>query len=147
MKDSYELETESSSEPVRYLLYSEAVTLHIMLMRRLGEANFGVADRALIESALARPRHAAGLESADLIRQAATLCFGLIKDHPWVGGNKRTATILVDRFLHRNGIGLRASVPDIVEMALAVEADRWGVDDLEDWYRRRCIPLEGDRPR
>lgn len=140
------METESSSEPVRYLPYSEAVTLHIMLMRRLGEANFGVADRPLIESALARPRHAANLENADLIRQAATLCFGLIKNHPWVGGNKRTATILVDRFLHRNGIELRASVADIVQMALAVEADRWGVDELEDWYRRRCTPLERGRP-
>ena len=134
------------SDPVRYLVYSEAATLHIVLMRRLGEVNFGVADRPLIESALARPRHAADLENADLIRQAATLCFGLIKNHPWVGGNKRTATILVDRFLHRNGIELRASVPDVVEMALAVEADRWRVDELDDWYRRRCIPLEGDRP-
>lgn len=141
------METESSSEPVRYLLYSEAVTLHIMLMRRLGEANFGVADRPLIESALARPRHAASLENADLIRQAATLCFGLIKNHPWVAGNKRTATILVDRFLHSNAIELRTSVPDIVQMALAVEADRWGVDELEDWYRRRCLPRERDRPR
>jgi death-on-curing protein len=135
------------SDPVRYLVYSEAVTLHIMLMRRLGEVNFGVADRPLIESALARPRQAADLETADLIRQAATLCFGLIKNHRWVGGNKRTATILVDRFLHRNGIELRASVPDVVQMALAVEADRWGVDELDDWYRRRCIPIEGDRPR
>ncbi len=141
------METESSSEPVRYLLYSEAVTLHILLMRRLGEANFGVADRPLIESALARPLHAASLENADLIRQAATLCFGLIKNHPWVGGNKRTATILVDRFLHSNGIEIRASVPDIVQMALAVEADRLGVDELEQWYRRRCIPLEQDRTR
>lgn len=139
------METKSLSEPVRYLLYSEAVTLHIMLMRRLGEPNFGVADRSLILSALARPRHAASLQNADLIRQAATLCFGLIKNHPWVGGNKRTATILVDRFLHRNGIELRASVPDIVQMALAVEADRWGVDELEEWYRRRCIPRERDR--
>jgi death on curing protein len=130
----------------RYLVYSEAVTLHVMLMRRLGEANFGVADRSLIESALARPRHAASLESADLVRQAATLCFGLIKNHPWVAGNKRTATILVDRFLHRNGIELRASVPDTVQMALAVEADRWGVDELEDWYRPRCISLDQDRP-
>lgn len=42
-----------SSDTVRYLDYYEAVVLHIMLMRRLGERNFGVADRPLIESALA----------------------------------------------------------------------------------------------
>jgi len=95
-----------------------------MLMRRLGEAHFGVFDRALIESALARPQHAAHLEGADIIRQAATLCFGLIKNHPWVGGNKRTATLLVDRFLHINGMELKTTRAETVQMVLAVEGDR-----------------------
>lgn len=129
-----------ATESVHYLTYAEAVTLHIMLMRRLGETQFGAFDRPLVESALARPRHAAAFERADLIRQAATLCFGLIKNHPWLGGNKRTATILVDRFLHLNGIELRTTVTETVEMALAVEADRWGVDEIADWYRRRTGP-------
>jgi death-on-curing protein len=127
-------------EPIRYLGYAEAVTLHIMLMRRLGETHFGVLDRALIESALARPHHTATFENADLVRQAATLCFGLIKNHPWIGGNKRTATILVDRFLHLNGLTVQTSVSETVEMALAVEADRWGVDEIAEWYRQRTLP-------
>jgi death-on-curing protein len=111
-----------------------------MLMRRLGETHFGVFDRSLVESALARPRHAAVLEEADIIRQAATLCFGLIKNHPWLGGNKRTATILVDRFLHVNGMELRTTVSDTIEMVLAVEADRWGVDEITQWYALRVFP-------
>ena len=126
-------------EPVRYLSYAEAVTLHIMLMRRLGETHFGVLDRPLIESALARPRHAAALENANLIHQAATLCFGLIKNHPWIGGNKRTATILVDRFLHLNNMTVETTVRETVEMVLAVEADRWAVDEIDEWYRQRTI--------
>ncbi|MGH8059544.1 MAG: type II toxin-antitoxin system death-on-curing family toxin [Candidatus Entotheonellia bacterium] len=133
--------TESSPPAVHYLTYPEAVTLHIMLMRRLEETHVGVFDRFLVESALARPRHAATYEGADLIRQAATLCFGLIKNHPWRGGNKRTATILVDRFLYLNGIELRTTVNDIVEMVLAVEADRWDVDMLTAWYRQRTFPV------
>jgi prophage maintenance system killer protein len=76
------LATDSATGTVRYLTYAEAVTLHIMLMRRLGETRFGAFDRQLVESALARPRHAAAYEGADLIRQAATLCLGLIKNHP-----------------------------------------------------------------
>ena len=133
--------TESSSPALRYLTYPEAVTLHIMLMRRLGESHFGVFDRSLLESALARPQHAATFERADIIRQAATLCFGLIKNHPWLGGNKRTATILVDRFLHLNGLELRTTVHETVEMVLAVEADRWDVDTVTAWYRQRTVPL------
>jgi len=133
--------TESAPSAVRYLTYPEAVTLHLMLMRRLGETHFGVFERSLVESALARPRHAATLERADIIRQAATLRFGLIKNHPWLGGNKRTATILVDRFLHLNGLDLRTTVHETVEMVLAVEADRWDIDAITAWYRQRTFPL------
>ena len=71
-----------ATEPTRYITYAEAVLIHVVVMRHFGESHFGVDDRALIESALARPKHAAAYENADLIRQAATLCFGLIKNHP-----------------------------------------------------------------
>jgi hypothetical protein len=46
----------------RYLTYVEAVVEHIELMRRLGEIRYGVFDRSLIESALARPQQAATYE-------------------------------------------------------------------------------------
>jgi death-on-curing protein len=88
-------------EEIRYLTYAEAVVHHIVLMRLLGETRFGIFDRALLDSALARPKHAATLNTADLPSQAASLCYGLIKNHPWVGGNKRTATHLTDHFLER----------------------------------------------
>lgn len=106
-------------------------------MRKVGETRFGVFDSDLIESALARPKHAAVYENADLIRQAATLLFGLIKSHPWEGGNKRTATLLTNLFLKRNGTKLTASVPDIIDMCLKVEADEWKVDEIEKWLRDR----------
>ena len=122
----------------KYISYAEAVYLHLELMRLMGETRCGVFDRALVESALARPQQAAAYESADLIRQAATLCFGLIKDHPWVGGNKRTATALVLRFLQLNGLKLTASTAQIIEMVLAVEADRWEVEDITLWLRHHC---------
>lgn len=123
-------------EPVYYLDYAEAITLHILLMRRLGETRFGAFDRALVESALARPQQAAQYENADLFRQAATLCFGLIKNHPWIGGNKRTATILVDRFLHKNGIEVRTTKAETIALVLAIEANQWNVDEIESWYHQ-----------
>jgi hypothetical protein len=63
-----------ATEGVVYLSYTEAVVEHIELMRGLGEERFGIFDRALIESALARPRQAAAYDHADLPAQAATLC-------------------------------------------------------------------------
>ena len=72
---------------------------HLDLMRDWNENRCGVDHRSLVESALARPRQAAAYENADIIRQAATLCFGLIKNHLWLGGNKRTATHITEAFL------------------------------------------------
>jgi death-on-curing protein len=86
-----------------------------------------------------RPQNAAVYENADIIRQASTLVFGLIKNHPWEGGNKRTATLLMSIFLKRNGWKLNTETSEIVKMVLAVEADRWKVDEIETWLREKVI--------
>jgi death on curing protein len=129
-----------ATEPTRYLTYTEAVTEHIELMRGLGEFRFGVFDRTLLQSALARPRQSAAYERADLPAQAATLCFGLIRNHPFAGGNKRTATHLTDRFLKLNGLEIVAAPSQVVEMVLAVESDRMNVARLTDWMRQHISP-------
>lgn len=121
----------------RYLSYPEAVTIHMLLMRGWGKIRYGVADRTLIESALARPQQAAAYEEADLIRQAATLCFGLIKNHPWTGGNKRTATALMQAFLNYNNLIFYARKSETFQMVLQVEADHWNVEEIESWLRER----------
>ena len=125
------------TENVLYIDYIEAVDLHFALMKLWGETRFGVESRDLIESALARPKHAAIYENADIMRQAATLVFGLIKNHPWTGGNKRTASFLMEEFLFRNDIELTATSKDLYEMSLAVESDAWKVDEIENWLRNK----------
>lgn len=129
-----------ATEGVRYISYTEAVLIHIELMRLMGETRYGVFERSLIESALARPRDAANYEAADIIRQAATLLYGLVKNHPWVGGNKRTATTITRVFLRLNNHRLRAPAEEEIEMVLAVESDHWGTDEVEAWLRRHAAP-------
>jgi death-on-curing protein len=111
----------------------------MILMKHYGEIRYGVADRTLIESALARPQQAAAYEKADLIRQAATLCFGLIKNHPWVGGNKRTATAITQEFLKLDHHRFTVTVEAVIEMVMFVESDYWKVDEIEAWLRPRTI--------
>ena len=120
-------------EETVYIAYEEAVFIHIVLMKAIGESRYGVASRDLVQSALARPQQAAIYENANLIHQAATLCFGLIKNHPWQGGNKRTATVLTNEFLKRNGWQIKTSSHNLIEMVLAVESDAWKVDEIENW--------------
>jgi death on curing protein len=95
----------------------------------------------LIESALARPQQAAAYGNADLPAQAATLCFGLIKNHPWIGGNKRTATHLTDHFLKLNGLEIMASTGEIVELVMSIEADQWDMERITEWMRQQVRPF------
>ncbi len=126
-------------EQIKYTTFAEAVFIHLRLMKRLGEVRYGARHRSLVESALARPLAAANYENADIYRQAATLYFGLIKNHPWLGGNKRTATAIIDDFLHRNGYEIRCSVSEIIELVLAIESDEFGVDEIEIWLHEKTF--------
>jgi len=130
-----------ATETIRYLTYAEAVVHHIELMRALDEVRFGVFDRALVESALARPKQAAAYDNADLAGQAATLCYGLIRYHPWVGGNKRTATHLTDHFLKTNGLELMATNRALVEMVQDVESTGMDLAALTRWMREHVHVL------
>jgi death on curing protein len=126
---------------IKYLNYFDALIIHFRLMKRLNENRFGVDSRALIESALGRPQQSATYENADLIRQSATLYFGLIKNHPWLGGNKRTATALVDEFLYRNGYEIQCEIVEVIELVLAIESDEFKVDEIENWLREKVVKL------
>jgi len=131
-----------ATKEVVYIPYVEAVLVHIELMRFLGETHYGVFSRELVASALGRPQHAAAYDKADLIQQAATLLFGLIKNHPWVGGNKRTATALTQLFLKRNGLKIVAPDDDILELVTAIENDAWRTSEIEIWLRDHVVALE-----
>jgi death-on-curing protein len=126
-----------ATEKVVYLTYLEAVTHHFELMMVSGEIRFGIDSPDLIKSALARPKQSAVYANADIIRQAATLWFGLIKNHPWLGGNKRTATYLTEIFLEHNGYYLNYELVEIIELSLNVESDVWKVDEIENWLREK----------
>ena len=131
-----------ATKEVVYIPYVEAVLVHIELMRFLRETHYGVFSRELVASALGRPQHAAAYDKADLIQQAATLLFGLIKNHPWVGGNKRTATALTQLFLKRNGLKIVAPNDDILELVTAIENDAWRTSEIEIWLRDHVVALE-----
>lgn len=131
-----------ATDEIIYLTFDDAVWLHFDLMKDWSEIRYGLEFRELLDSALARPQNELVYANADLVRQAASLCFGLIKNHPWTGGNKRTASHLMETFLELNGYSLNCEVTETVEMCLAVESDAWKVDEIEDWLRNKLKKLE-----
>lgn len=113
------------------------VAMHIdIVCRKMGEPYVGMLNQGLLKAALARPRHARHYESADLIRQASYLFHGLLMNHGFVQGNKRTAYVALEWLLFKNRVG-RIAAPDqqVIDMCLAAVGDRWNVDTIEDGLR------------
>lgn len=96
----------------------------------------GLRDEGLLESALARPRMRFEYEDgADLAALAASLAFGLAKNHPFVDGNKRVAFAALFTFLGMNGSELTASESEAVTAILAVASSAMSEEELAAWIR------------
>jgi death-on-curing protein len=100
----------------------DAVTLHDRLLALNGGAA-GLRDETLLQSALARPRqHFVYAESPDIIHLAAIYTAGIVRDHPFVDGNKRTGFVLGVLFLELNGFRFTANEENAAAAVLALAA-------------------------
>lgn len=93
----------------------------------------GVRDLGLLEAALARPRQRYAYASATLPELAASLAFGLARNHPFIDGNKRASLVAAELFLHLNGSELVASDEDCVMTFLKLAADELSEAELATW--------------
>lgn len=100
----------------------DALLLHDRLLALHGGAA-GVRDDALLQSALARPRQiAAYAESPSLIDMAAAYTAGIVRNHPFMDGNKRTGFVVGVLFLELNGYCFTASEEDAAQAVLGLAA-------------------------
>ena len=97
----------------------------------------GLRDQGLLESALERPKNRYFYEGVeDISDLAATYCVGIVKNHPFADGNKRSAFIGMMVFLLINGVRLTASQEDATITMLGVAAGDIDIDELAAWIRR-----------
>ena len=106
----------------------------------------GIRDTPLLQSALARPQqlYAYGDPSPDIAALAASLAYGIAKNHPFVDGNKRTAAVLCELFIMVNGMSLEASDQEMLSVFLALAEGSLNENQLANWIRPRLIQLRSD---
>lgn len=104
-----------------------------------------VLDRGKLESAIAQPRMTFGGSSLypTLAEKAAALGFSMIKNHPFLDGNKRTGIMAVLAFLGRNGYRLRAPVDEIEAVVLGVADGGVGRAEFSRWIRDHMVRKKG----
>lgn len=124
---------------MRYLSLPELLELHRRIIEQSGGAT-GVRDLGMLESALAQPRMTFG--GAELyptiIEKAAAFGFSLIKNHPFIDGNKRIGHAALETFLVLNGYEVSATVDEQEQIIMRLAASEIGRDEFTDWLRA-CV--------
>lgn len=107
----------------------------------------GVRDEALLDSALARPQQlfAYGDPPPDLAALAASLAFGLARNHPFVDGNKRTAHVCYRVFIALNDAELVATEEEKYIAMLSLAEGSLEEAAFADWLRPRIAPSAAKR--
>ena len=117
--------------------------LHQEQLRLHGGAA-GIRDSGLHDSALARPLQKEAYGDPDIFDLAAAYLFGVLKNHPFVDGNKRTGLAAADLFLYFNGFSLEAGQEDIIQLVLMVSTSEIDETGAAAFFRDHTVAIEED---
>ena len=95
----------------------------------------GVRDLGLLESAMARPRNAWSYGQSDLVALAVLYAGGIMRNHPFVDGNKRAGFLAAYAFLFVNGLEIVADEGEVVVHCLALAASDISEEDFAIWLQ------------
>jgi death-on-curing protein len=117
----------------------DVLAIHERLLALDGGAT-GLRDKTLLSSALARPRQHLAYADADIIGMSAAYTAGIIGNHPFVDGNKRTGFVVGILFLELNGYRFMASEEDAVQAMLSLAASTLDEEGFVTFLRANTAP-------
>lgn len=115
-----------------------ALAIHDRQLAEHGGSS-GLRDEGLLDSALARPQqlHAYGEPPPDLADLAASLAYGLARNHPFIDGNKRTAHVCYRVFLRLNNGDLIADDNEKYAAMIGLAEGSISEPEFAQWLRER----------
>jgi death-on-curing protein len=125
-----------------WLTLREVTPIHDLQIARHGGAS-GMRDLGLLESALARAQNIAAYaeEPPSLATLAAAYGAGIVRNHPFVDGNKRTGLIAAFVFIERNGFQVTASQEEAYFAFYDLAAGKLSEDALAQWLEANTEPV------
>lgn len=120
---------------------SDVIRLHDMVIDRFGGKE-GIHSAGLLESAINHPWMILefGEESERQISfLAATYFFHIIKNHPFVDGNKRTGLLTTLEFVYRNGFHLEADFDILYDLSLKTASSNINKEEVSVFFKKTII--------
>ncbi len=124
-----------------WLTREECLALHEMMVAQYGGA-LGLRDEFLLESALAKPKNVFAYGHPTMADLAAGYATGIVKNHPFLDGNKRTGFMMGAGFLERNGFEFFASEADAAIRTLALAAGEMTESAYAAWLETNSRRLK-----
>lgn len=126
---------------MRFLTLGEVLELHRRILAATGGAP-GLRDLGSLESAIAQPRMTAGGEDLynSLEAKAAALGYFLVRNHPFIDGNKRVGHAAMETFLVLNGLEIDSTIDEQERTILKVATGQMTRDELTHWIESRVRP-------
>lgn len=113
----------------------DCLSYHAALLDRFGGLT-GMRDEGLLESAIARPLQLFRYESPSHFELAACYALGIVKNHPFLDGNKRSGLMAAQMFLEINGWVFQAPEEEAVVFTRALAAGELGEAEYAEWLKR-----------
>ena len=128
-------------EPV-WVRQDVVIAVHERLLADHGGPS-GLRDPGLLESALARPRQilAYGDADSDLTALAAAYAVGIVRNHPFIDGNKRIAFMTAYIFLACNGLSLIATEVAATQTILQLASGELQEAQFARWLKDNTVPI------
>ena len=119
---------------MKKLKLDQIIKLHEMLLKETGGSP-GLRDVSLLESAINSPFQTFDKVSLypTLERKAARLGYGIVKNHPFLDGNKRIGLLAMLTFLEINGIELQYTDEELIKIGLALADGTFSEKQLLTW--------------
>ncbi|MEW6009454.1 MAG: type II toxin-antitoxin system death-on-curing family toxin [Candidatus Omnitrophota bacterium] len=129
----------SPTNDIKYLSIEQILLAHQELIKRYGGSH-GIRDQGLLESAVFRPQASAFGQDAypTLFEKCAVLGHSLIKNHPFIDGNKRTGFAAMHLMLLINGYDLTSTTKEEVSMAENVALGKMNESEIALWLKQHA---------
>jgi death on curing protein len=128
---------------ISWLLEETVYAIHRRQIAEHGGSD-GVRDEGLLLSALARPQNLSAYseEKPGISELAASLAYGIAKNHPFIDGNKRTALVVSRTFLLVNGFNIEATQEEKYLTFLKLAEGSLSQEELANWFEQKLVKNE-----
>lgn len=125
---------------IRFLVPDEVIRIHASQINRFGGIH-GIRDYGLLESATFEPQASFGGEYLykDVFNMGAAYAYSIIKNHPFLDGNKRTGTLSALMFLDYNGYEVDVNQDQLFDLSIAIATSKITIEEIASMLEKNIM--------